>query len=162
MVVKGLSKLRDLSNRSQLTQRLARWNIAQSIARWNIAQSTYLSMYAFVPNYLPMFTTTSNPTSKLLSNVTFQIPSKCFSKDLKEKVVVSLLRRHSENDWTIISETYWNEWNENLPSQKPNFCNYLQTILVKGQFLQTDYCDEILQRLAVKACCETRRVRMVQ
>ena len=41
--------------------------------------------------------------SKLLPILlaSFQIPSKCFSKvskDLKEKVAVSLLRRHSEND----------------------------------------------------------------
>ena len=128
-----------------------------------------LPMYAFVPNYLPMFAfvqTTSKTTSNPTFNVTFQTTSKntpkMLSKDLKEKVAVSLLRRHSENDYfrnrlkRVKRELTFSETNQ------ISMLLFLRMIVLNDCLLRwiaamdccetCDYCDVLLRRLAAKDC----------
>ena len=61
----------------------------------------YLPMFAFVPNYFQSYFQMLPLASNYLPNyakVLLNYFQKMLSKDLKEKVAVSLLRRHSEND----------------------------------------------------------------
>ena len=106
--------------------------------------------------------------SKLLPIFGFQLLSKLlpkmFSKDLKDKVAVSLLRRQFLERLKRMKREPCETRTYLLDSQKPT--NYLCFVLWIMPFLQTDYCDEIMRdktfRRKLAARLNASKDRMVQ
>ena len=115
--------------------------------------STFRSKNCFqcFPNYFPnkSFRSKQNLSFQSTFNVSFPIPSKCFSKGLKEKVAVSLLRR-TKNDWTSETSETRAYLLRNQISEGSNCCEELLQCLVVC-------CESLLRCITVcyEACCES-------